>query len=210
MANVIVVMCVCSICRYCMFIWLRIYVEPPQCLRSLFILFFETMSLTVWDAPVWLGWLASMSWIGLSPPSQRWEYKRTPQCPALMWVQRTQLRSSCSCSEHFANRAVPPVLLQFRDTKSNLFLLSTHEETERAGKSAKSWLRNKKATKSLWWNWILAFRSLFSHRRASGFTSSFISGFAGMNVSLLFHPTSSLSPCVGWVKLAFPSSQPTT
>lgn len=123
--------------------------EPPQCLRSLSTLVFETMSLTAWDAPVWLGWLASKPRICLSPPSQRWEYKRTPQCPALMCVQRTQLRSSCPCSEHFANRAVPPVLLQFRDTKSNLFLLSTHGETERAGKWAKSWLRNKEAAKPL-------------------------------------------------------------
>lgn len=83
MANVIVVMCVCGMSRYCMFIWVRIYVKPPQCLWSLFTLFFETMSLTAWDAPVWLGWLASMSWICLSPPSQHWKYKRTPN--AQLW-----------------------------------------------------------------------------------------------------------------------------
>lgn len=104
--------------------------EPPQCLRSLSTLVFETMSLTAWDAPVWLGWLASKPRICLSPPSQRWVYKRTPQCPALMCVQRTQLRSSCPCSEHFANRAVPPVHFSL-ETQSQTSSYSQHTERQR-------------------------------------------------------------------------------
>lgn len=73
------------------------------------------MSLTAWDSPIWLGWLAStVPALGV---------QENASMPSFEWVQSTQLRSSCLCSENFDNRAVSPVLLQLRDTKSNLFVV---------------------------------------------------------------------------------------